>query len=575
MSRLTRTTCVAVAAAVVIATPALADASGHDRRGRCASAGAAEWPMANHDLAGSRNQPDAVFDASNIGQVHPRWSINIGKTFGDPDADNTVSTSAPVVSGSCAFVTLMDGWVGAVDLATGGLVWARRLVPHATANLGGALPGSVTVTNGVAYVLGNRTDGNGRTGPFAAALDAADGTLLWQTDALDDQVQSDTYDEGIERDVCPATGACAPTTSYAFTDASPVVWKHLVLAGWSEPEEADARGGYTLLDSRSGEIVAQHYLISDSDYAAGFRGSGIWATAAVDQAGFAYVGTADPSTPAPGHPQAQEHAYADAIVKIDLNPGRRFGDVVGAYKGTSESYGTPADKQPACDALGDRRDLRVNGQGFVPFDGNAACAQADYDFGASPNLFTVDGRQVVGELQKSGVYHAAYTDTMTTAFDTVLGAPAATGGNTAYDAGTGRVVGSTQTHGFSVDVASAVAGSPAPWHAFTPDPDALPRFQGTTVSHGLVFIPDSHATWTVYDEESRLMLLRRSAAVDYLAAHPADAQAGYAPIYTYGSYGVTVVGDTILVPNTIGKNQAVPQASGTPTAVLVAYGLGG
>ena len=48
----------------------------------------------------------------------------------------------------------------------------------------------------------------------------------------------------------------------------------------------------------------------------------------------------------------------------------------------------------------------------------------DLDFGASPNLFRdASGRLVLGDLQKAGVYHAVYTDQMTSAWQTTVSVP--------------------------------------------------------------------------------------------------------------------------------------------------------
>ena len=56
--------------------------------------------------------------------------------------------------------------------------------------------------------------------------------------------------------------------------------------------------------------------------------------------------------------------------------------------------------------------------------GRFSCAQFDFNFLASPNLWTnSDGRQMFGGLQKSGVYTAVYTDTMEEAWQATIGVP--------------------------------------------------------------------------------------------------------------------------------------------------------
>src|ERR1700720_4629948 len=50
------------------------------------------------------------------------------------------------------------------------------------------------------------------------------------------------------------------------------------------------------------------------------------------------------------------------------------------------------------------------------------CGQLDLDFGSAANLFTTaQGKKVVGELQKSGVYHVADAATMTPVWSAIEG----------------------------------------------------------------------------------------------------------------------------------------------------------
>jgi outer membrane protein assembly factor BamB len=66
----------------------------------------------------------------------------------------------------------------------------------------------------------------------------------------------------------------------------------------------------------------------------------------------------------------------------------------------------------------------------------------DFDFGASPNLITIGGRQLVGEGQKSGTYWALDRSTMQSVWHTEVGPGTPVGGilgSTAYDA-TGQLL---------------------------------------------------------------------------------------------------------------------------------------
>ena len=57
-----------------------------------------------------------------------------------------------------------------------------------------------------------------------------------------------------------------------------------------------------------------------------------------------------------------------------------------------------------------------------PLD-DPVCGQLDLDFGASANLFRAsDGTELVGDLQKSGVYHVADAAIMKPAWTALVGA---------------------------------------------------------------------------------------------------------------------------------------------------------
>ena len=99
---------------------------------------------------------------------------------------------------------------------------------------------------------------------------------------------------------------------------------------------------------------------------------------------------------------------------LDIRKGSAtFGKIVASHRGTSDSYPAPQDvDSPAC-------------QSDVQWPiGRFSCAQFDFNFLASPNLWSsADGRQMFGGLQKSGVYTTVYTKTMERAWQTTLGMP--------------------------------------------------------------------------------------------------------------------------------------------------------
>ncbi len=371
-----------------LAVPAARAATGGG--GPCAGAPAGgSWTSYGNDVAGTRSQPaEHLIGPSTVGSLKVAW---VGSSTTAPSGQST-----PTVAGRCVYAA-GAGYVSAVDVVTGLLVW-RTPLPN------GGLTYAVNVTNGRVHV--NMDNGATASG---AAFDADSGALLWQSVPIDfgypvDQVASAIVYDG--KQLLPTNGP----------DSDP-----------------RARPGIAVLDAATGAVLVKHTTIPSDDLDRGYAGGGIWATPVVDDAGFAYVGTAQP------YSKAKEHRYDNAILKIDLrgdvanNP--TFGQIVDAYKGNVDSYVPGLNRQPACDIAGDS--VQYHPSGF-----SVACVQFDVDFGASPTLFhNSAGELLVGELQKSGVFHAVYADTMESAWDTIVSTlPPATGGNTSSAANDGHHV---------------------------------------------------------------------------------------------------------------------------------------
>jgi outer membrane protein assembly factor BamB len=278
------------------------------------------------------------------------------------------------------------------------------------------LKGSVlglAVADGLVYAtpsLGTRgevkapvvTDTYEPAGSYTVALDASTGDVRWTSDRLDD----------------------GNASNGTFINASPVVFdvgeRRIVFVPLSGGAGDGARVPMYFLDARTGRTIKKAYSLSDAHYRQGFGGTGIWSTAAFDEAtGHLYAATADSDG------RTRQHPYNNAILRIDADPRRRtFGTVVGAYSGTSEHGGLDAvvgyPNNPVCGALGE--DAPVQPPTF--FDTSAApeCLEFDVDFGASPNLSTdAAGGLVVTALQKSGVFHVVDGALMTPKWTSFVG----------------------------------------------------------------------------------------------------------------------------------------------------------
>ena len=379
MRPVARTALLAAALLLPLAPPAGA------KPGPCRGKAAAdEWPTFGRDLMNSRHQerPGTV-GAATAATLAPAWSF----TTGGPSAGTADLNGTPIVAAGCVFLNTASGDVLALSAATGALVWRVHVAldPGTVAGLGGVFVSSPAVTSDAVVALVNQTGS-----PYAVALSRRDGSLLWRS---------------------------APLQAGAgyYTNATPVVHDGLVLAGYS-PAEGDPTGvgGLAILDAGTGALLTRAEVVPAEDFARGYAGGGVWTAPAVDVAhGYAYVGTGNP------YSKKIEHENTNAIVKVDLDRSRpTFGTIVARLKGNIEQY-APVFRDlvdPACEAAGDDPALQL-------VVGNSApCLQLDLDFGAPPNLFTDEtGRLLVGDLQKSGVYHVADATTMAGEWSATMG----------------------------------------------------------------------------------------------------------------------------------------------------------
>jgi outer membrane protein assembly factor BamB len=493
LSRARITTLAALAAATLVPlAPATA------KPPRCVGKAAAdEWPTFGRDLANSRHQeaPGSI-GRDTAPLLAPVWSFSTGgAATGLADLNGT-----PVVAAGCVFLNTAGGDILALDSATGEQVW-RRSVPLDTgkdAGLGGIFVSSPAVTNDVVIGLVNQV-----TAPYAIALSRKDGSVVWRSDPLQ-------------------AGA-----GY-YTNATPVVYDGVVLAGYS-PAEGDptGRGGITIFDAHSGELLRRVYAIPDDAFAQGYAGAGIWTAPAVDtKRGYAYVGTGNPSS------KKIEHGHSNAIVKYDVDRDRAtFGDVVGALKGNVEQYDPRLRElvDPTCEALGEDPNLQL-----IVGD-SAPCLQLDLDFGAPPNLFTdSSGRLLIGDLQKSGVYHVADAATMAHAWSTVMGVSCA-----ACNASAGAWDRNGALYNVGSPGTTMVSLTDAGGYRWASPVADGTHYESTTSAGGAVFTLDNLGFLLAFDAATGVPLLRRPMAADV----PDPSQ----PPVALSSSGIAVASGTLYV----------------------------
>jgi outer membrane protein assembly factor BamB len=360
---------------------------------------AGDWPSSGHDLANTRAQPlETRIGPRSAARLKKAWVYDTGRQTGNLNGGLGDYNGTPVIAGGCVFAASGGGEIVALKAATGAVVWRHReTVPRA--GLGGTFAASVALDGHRLVAIVNR-EGS----PYAIGLDRRDGRVQWRTAPLTQQPES-------------------------YSNANPAVHDGVLVAGYSAQEGNPAgQGGFVLIDTEDGKVLVRTSTIPPADQQRGYAGGGVWTAPAVDpETGFAFIGTGNP------YSKHVEHERTNAILKVDLRRDHlRFGDVVASYKGQIDQYDQALHdaSRPTCDVAGDDRtvhDLWASAaeyadalKQFQGYFGDAhACLQFDFGFGAGVNLFG----DVVGGLQKSGVYHAAGRSDMGERWQAVLGLP--------------------------------------------------------------------------------------------------------------------------------------------------------
>lgn len=355
-----RTTALLTAALVVLtASPATAHPSG-------------DWAGWQKDPNGSRhNAAEWRLDQNNAGKLKLKWA------FAYPKGEFNAVRSQPAVVGDTIYFGGPDGKFYARDKRTGNAKWEFTLPPATRYAYNSDGP---TVSNGKVFF----GDSAGRL----FALDQRTGQKRWQTQ-MDDTIASQTT-------------------------SSPIVHGGLVYVGTSSGENmlprdypcCTFRGHMDAYDIDTGALVWRHYTVPEPvevgtwpNGAKRFEpsGVGVWSSPVIDRrTGTLYVGT--------GQNYSGKGGEFDSLLALNARTG--------AVKWTNQV--TDADTwRWACN--------EPDPEGYCP--GLKDNTNLDYDIGATPNLFQVNGRQLVGVGQKSGVYHVFDATTGQVVWRRQLGVP--------------------------------------------------------------------------------------------------------------------------------------------------------
>jgi polyvinyl alcohol dehydrogenase (cytochrome) len=309
---------------------------------------AGDWPMWQFDPTGSRhNTHETAITRSSVGSLQLKWVRSFPGT--------TAASSQPAVVGASLYVGARDGTFYALDATSGQTRWTYDTAA-VVGPIDNPLRNGPAVSGGIVYFGDNEAN--------LYALDAATGAPRWSR-------KLDTHPD-------------------ARITGSPLVFAGKVFVGVSSTESGTAaidlyqcctfRGSVVALDASTGSEIWRYYTIpppqptgSKPEFAP--SGAAVWSSPTIDpETGTLYYTTSNPYS---GEPEG-----ANAIGALDVETG------------------TPRwVRQMTASDTWNVRCLAPPPGGNCPDPGN------DFDMSTHANVFTINGRRVVGAGQKSGVYH--------------------------------------------------------------------------------------------------------------------------------------------------------------------------
>ncbi|WP_045742661.1 PQQ-binding-like beta-propeller repeat protein [Actinoplanes rectilineatus] len=508
---------IGVLLALLAATTGPAPASGRPN---------ADWPTWQGDTYGTRHAAaEQKITAGNVGKLKLKWAFAYPKT-GAP------AKSQPAVVGGVVYFGGPDARFYAVDARTGATRWSF------------ALPSGGVTQDGPAVAKGKVFFGD--SSGFVYALDQRTGALKWSRD-------TETHPAGMH------------TSSPLYHDGK-------IYIGASSGENTGGadypcctfRGHIDALDAETGAQVWRFWTVPEpvqvGTWPSGAArwepsGAGVWSSPVIDpKTNTLYVGTGQNYTGSAGD--------FDSLLALDARTGAvRWKEQV-TDADTWRSLCNEPDAEGYCPGLEDGTNL-------------------DYDIGATPNLFTVGGRKLVGVGQKSGVYHTFDARTGDVVWRRQLGVPLPSGGISGLQWGGSYDGKRLYLASYFADPGTVFAVNPADgqvlWQtpnpadgcttggaAAFPDVCALAHAPAVTSSPGVVFEGSNDGKFRAYSATTGAVLwqydtLREFAGVNGLT--------GFGSALS-GSGGAVVSGGMVYVQS--GYWPFYPSEHGN---VLLAFGL--
>lgn len=304
-------------------------------------------------------------------------------------------TASPVVAEGKVFAGDWSGTMYAVDAETGDEAWTYAVEPSPGAAFG-PIVSSAAVSNVKMTANTSNTLVIFGAGPRLYALDADDGSEVWVRDFSSDDPDN--------------PGQPDPDTPVEI-ESSPVVWNGAIYVGIDNHNRGGTgvRGGLMALRARDGDLIWKFEPELDhGDQGCG----GVWSSPVVNaEDRLVYLATANcPDDDFVWTP------HTEGITALDAGTGQP--------KWSFQPH-TPNDR--------------------------------DWDFGATPNLFTdANGRRVLGAGNKDGAYYALHPRTGQLLWRTKLAEP----GDVNDGFSIGGFLGSPTAHKGNVYGGTAIGGPP-------------------------------------------------------------------------------------------------------------------
>jgi polyvinyl alcohol dehydrogenase (cytochrome) len=442
-----------------------------------AQCGAPGWPAYGQSSLHSFSTASgcSAITPSTVATLAPAWVVHTADSI----------TASPAIVDGTAYVGSWDGTFYAVDVATGAVRWTFVIDSHAPTAFGRIVSSAAVVPFQDPETHRPRNVVLFGGGSSLWALDAERGTKIASID-LDPRTRALQH----EQDTSDNPSVAEVESSPAVATVDGVRRIYVGIDVHNDPHVGRTGLVALRLIPRAKEWRFEPEWKYDVETARTYTGKdgltvgsgqgwgcgGVWSSPAVDeQTGVVAFGTASCSYAKEAY--AAHENYAESMVALHADSGK----LLWRYR--------PADELDGSDA-------------------QIADADRDADFGASPNIFTLDGRRVVGEGRKSADYHVR--DELTGAKVSVsdVGQEGNAGGfgvggflgTPAVDSGNGRptrIIGAT-----AIPVPQAPGDlDPATWSVRCFDPEtgdidwiyrlAGPSYGHTSVVNGVALVPDT------------------------------------------------------------------------------------